>query len=220
MVSVQCLNILWSAHWHPSIFVKHVFLFCDHIVLLWYICLVRQSDQWPFKTDTEPISNNTSMCTVSVYKNIVMYFVVYLCETSSCMSHPVRPCSVSLCPSYCLWAWDSHCADVAVIVSVCQLYFSFYFEDEFVLVLFVLHFIQHCFGTKSILGNAAHLFHSSQKPVMIPHSSIHFIPFISTPPTPLMPPRFFRLNNTRKKKSTAGFPLEVVMGTTFYLDDT
>lgn len=145
MVSVQCLNILWSAHWHhPSLSDMFSLYVLWPYRILWYICQTNGYFKlWHW------ISVNGSMCTISwVYSGC---FIVLWCVFVRNVQLHVPSCApLSLCPSYCLWAWDFHCVDVAVMVSVCQFYLSFYFGDEFMFQFCLCyHFIQHCFGKKS-----------------------------------------------------------------------
>lgn len=167
-------------------------MFCDRTVSLWYIC---QTNGY-FKRCH--LMGEQFLCIFRV----LLCIIVCICVNRSVACPILCPCGCAP-PTVCehgtppvlmfLW-WSVYVSYIWVFTSAMSLF-------QFCLCC---HSIQHCFGgEKNKTGNAAFLFHSSQKPVMMSQSSIHFIPLISTQPTPLMPPRFFKLYNTRKTRQLA-----------------
>lgn len=106
------------------------------------------------------------------------------------------------------------------MVSVCQLYLSFYFGDEFVLVLFVLplhstllwnkNYFRECCPPLPLLPET-----SNDTSVIHTFHSTHLSPTNTTNASQVL-----QTQQHEKNKSTAGFPVEVVTGTTFYIADT
>lgn len=144
-----------------------------------------------------------------------------MCETSSCMSHPVHPCPLSLCPSYCLsmglplcrCCCDGQCMSVI---------FEFLLWDQFVFsfVCLCYHVIRHCFGKKKNRDCCPPLLllpeTSNDTSVIHTFHSTHLHPTNTTNASQVLQTQ----QQKKKNKSTAGFPHKVVKAATFYLDDT